>query len=157
MQLLQERIVALVVYIIQTSSLNGHLYALIDCRIKLYNVLHALITASHPLCPPPLQYAATMFSIAQVRDVNPSVRKICANHLRSIEKILHPQKEMLHFQAELHEVRDALKDLFKVNGKEDSVDDEQVSFLLLNLEKNSPIIKYFLIGNQYEYTKYRKP
>lgn len=118
----------------ESTTLKGNLYALPDSRIKLYGVLNSLITSSHALCPPPVQYAAIIFSMVQVRDTNPAVRELCANYLRGIEKILHPQKEILYFQAELREVRDALKDIhvaFKGDIDEDPMDDEQVCIFVI--------------------------
>lgn len=90
-----------------------------------------MIVSSHHLCPPPVQYAATLFNVVQVRDSSPRVREWGATYLRLVEKILHPQKEMLYFMAELNDVRDALKKLqTKVIGNsdkdEDSNDDDEV-------------------------------
>lgn len=117
--------------VVESPSLKSNLYASAECRIKLYGVLHALIVSSHHLCPPPVQYAATLFNVVQVRDTSPRVREWGATYLRLVEKILHPQKEMLYFMAELNDVRDALKKLqTKVVGNtinnqdEDSNDDE---------------------------------
>lgn len=130
LQLLQETIVALAVRTIESPSLKSNLYASADCRIKLYGSLHALITSAHHLCPPPVQYAATIFNLVQVRDSNARVREAAASYLRTIEKILHPQKETLYFSAELEEVRDALKNgqtkMIDDNDDDDDEDDEEI-------------------------------
>lgn len=58
--------------------------------------------------------------------------------MRSLEKILHPQKETLQFPAELGEVKDALKELRQLIGKlapnddpeEESADEDEVGLEL---------------------------
>lgn len=122
--------------VIESPSLKSNLYASAECRVAIFGVLHALIVSSHHLCPPPVQYAATLFNVVQVRDTSPLVREWGATYLRLIEKILHPQKEMLYFMAELNDVRDALKKLqTKVIGnvnnnlEDKSNDDDEVWIL----------------------------
>lgn len=114
------------VAVLESASLKSSLYASADCRVKLFGVLHALVISPHHLCPPPLQYAATVFSLAQIRDTNPVVRDVCGVYLRSIEKILHPQKDVLSFAPEVNDVRDALKEIFQNSSAapEDSSDEE---------------------------------
>lgn len=103
-KILQEEIVLLAISVVEASSLKTNLYDSADCRIALYGSLYALIESSHHLCPPPLQYAATIFNTAQCRDVNSKVRMTCGEYTRMIEKILHPQKEVLNFPFDLNEI-----------------------------------------------------
>lgn len=87
-----------------------------------------------------MQYAATLFNVVQVRDTSPCVREWGATYLRLVEKILHPQKEMLFFMAELNDVRDALKKLqTKVIGNPDNNqdvdnDDDEVRILFYQFQ-----------------------
>lgn len=134
-QLLQEHIVKLSIRVVTTSQSQTQLYGLAECRTLLYGLLNVLVTAAHQLSPPPLQYAVEVFSIGAIRDASPNVRKHCVQFVRSLEKILHPQKETLQFPAELDEVQDAFKELRQLSGKlapqekeEDSADEDEVGF-----------------------------
>lgn len=143
MQLLQEHIVKQSIQVATSAApATTQLYGLDQCRSLLYGVLHVLVTAAHHLSPPPLQYAVKVLTIAAVRDDSPNVRKHCVQFVRSLEKILHPQKETLQFPADLAEVRDAVKELRQLSGKlapqdkaDESGDDEDevvaVGFLLI--------------------------
>lgn len=131
---MQETIVALAVRTIESPSLKSNLYASVDCRIHLYGALHALIISANHLCPPPLQYAAVIFNLVQVRDSNALVREAGTTFLRSIEKILHPQKDNLYFTATLEDVREALK-IGQANisiNEDDDEDDEEDEEIHLN-------------------------
>lgn len=99
-KVLQENIVSLSIKTAGTVLPKSNLYYANHCRSNLYAVLHSLIISPHHLCPPPVQYAATVFSIAQNSDVDENIRDECSNYLRSIEKILHPQKEIFYFPTE---------------------------------------------------------
>lgn len=99
-KVLQENIVSLSIKTAGTVQSKSNLYHASVCRANLYTVLNSLIISPHHLCPPPVQYAATVFSIVQNSDVNEGIRAQCTDYLRSIEKILHPQKEILYFPTE---------------------------------------------------------
>lgn len=127
-KVLQENIVSLAIATIEIAPMRTHLYSPSECRTNLYAVLHALVVSPHHLCPPPVQYAASVFSIGQISDPNHGVREDCATYLRSIEKILHPQKETLQFPIDANEVADAFKERFGVKGlSEDEDYEEEVS------------------------------
>lgn len=123
-KILQEHIVSLAYFIVQSASLHSNLYSSTDCRVKLFDCLYALIMSPHHLCPPPLRHAAKIFSIGQVLDVNASVRNVCNQHLLGIEKILNPQRHTLYFPVNAAEVREALKCLKNktVDGDDDNSD-----------------------------------
>lgn len=129
-KLLQEHIVKQSIQMVTTTQSKTQLYGLAECRSLLYRLLHVLVTAAHHLSPPPLQFAVEVLSIGAVRDASPNVRKDCVQFVRSLEKILHPQKETLQFAAELGEVQDAVKELRQLKekltpqDKEDESDDE---------------------------------
>lgn len=118
-KILQEEIVLLAISVVEASSLKTNLYDAADCRIALYGSLYALIDSPHHLCPPPLQYAATIFNTAHSRDNSSKVRVACGQYTRMIEKILHPQKEVLNFPFDLNEIRDALQNGVDVEEEED--------------------------------------
>lgn len=108
-KILQENIVGIALRTVTAQPKKTNLYYLPECRHGLYTVLYALIISPHHLCPPPVQYAAKVFSVAQVRDSSESVRERCANYLRAIEKLLHPKKEIFYFPTEASEVVDAFR------------------------------------------------
>lgn len=118
-KILQEEIVLLAISVVEATSLKANLYDSVECRIALYGVLYALIDSPHHLCPPPLQYAATILNTAHSRDINSKVRVACGEHLRMIEKILHPQKEILNFPFDVNEIREALQNGVDVEEEED--------------------------------------
>lgn len=120
-KMLQEEIVLLSIGVVEASSLKTNLYDSAECRIALYGALYALISSPHHLCPPPLQYAATIFTTAHNRDKSSKVRLVCGEYTRMIEKILHPQKEVLNFPFDLSEIRDALQ-----NGAEEEDDEDEI-------------------------------
>jgi proline-, glutamic acid- and leucine-rich protein 1 len=107
----------------------GGLYSSTECRRKLYGALHALVMNPHHLCPAPLQYAATIFGLAQTNDSNPDVRAAAAGFGRSLEKILHPQKAVFHFDAEENDIKAALRNVKALKKKmldhEDSESEEE--------------------------------
>ncbi|KAJ6649617.1 Proline-, glutamic acid- and leucine-rich protein 1 [Pseudolycoriella hygida] len=117
-KMLQEYIVLLAVSIVGSLNLKTNLFDSAECRIALYGALYALIESAHYLCPPPLQYAATIFNAAHSRDNNSKVRATCGEFTRMLEKILHPQKEALGFPLDLNEIRDALQYNVEEEGAE---------------------------------------
>lgn len=122
--MLQEKIVSLSISVVQSSNLKSTLYASADCRLDLFGALHALIVSSHYLCPPPVQYAATVFTLAKVNDSNARVRDACTSFMCSIEKILHPQKESLYFAPDPSDVRNGLKSIDEMDVENDSESEE---------------------------------
>lgn len=150
MQLLQEHFVKLCLNVVSRNMPKSHLYALPESRSTLYDILYILVAAAHSLCPPPLQYATEVLSVAMIRDANPNVRQVCANHVRSLEKILHPQKETLLFAAEIGEVRDALKDLHQLNGRSVRVEDEESADEDMVFQNYSLLVCYLLISFQFK-------
>lgn len=120
-KILQEEVVLLAIGVVEASSLKTNLYDSAECRIALYGTLYALINSPHHLCPPPLQYAATIFNTAYNRDKSSKVRLACSEYTRMVEKILHPQKEVLNFPFDLNEIRDALQ-----NGVEEEEDEDEI-------------------------------
>lgn len=118
-KILQEEIVLLAISVVEATSLKTNLYDSAECRLGLYGALYALIDSPHHLCPPPLQYAATIFNTAHSRDANNRVRAACGEYLRMVEKILHPQKEILSFPFDVNEIREALQNGVDVEEEED--------------------------------------
>ncbi|KAJ6622011.1 Proline-, glutamic acid- and leucine-rich protein 1 [Pseudolycoriella hygida] len=116
-KVLQEEIVLIAISVVEASNLKTNLYDSVECRIALYGALYALIDSPHHLCPPPLQYAATIFNAAHSRDKSGRVRAVCSGYTRTIEKILHPQKEVLNFPLDLNEIRDAIKNGIEVEDE----------------------------------------
>lgn len=95
-KILQENIISLSIKTASAVALKSNLYYNTECRANLYSVLYSLTISPHHLCPPPIQFASTIFSIVQNSDINIAIREECATCLRSIEKILHPQKEVFY-------------------------------------------------------------
>lgn len=108
-KILQENIVGIALKTIGGQPKKSNLYSSAECRRGLYTALYALVISPHHLCPPPVQYAARLFSVAQIRDSSANVRDQCADYLRTIEKLLHPKKEIFYFPTEVSEVVDAFK------------------------------------------------
>lgn len=108
-KILQETVVSLSIESVSGNHAKETLYSPVDCRENLYEALFALVISPHHLCSPPLQYAASVFSIAQTTDSSYKVRERCVGLLRALEKVLHPQKEVFQFPTEVNDVRDALK------------------------------------------------
>lgn len=108
-KILQENVVSIALKIAGSVPKKSNLYFSDECRAGLYSALNALVMGPHHFCPPPLQYAATVFSIVQVHDTNAKIRERCSDYLRCVEKILHPQKEVFYFPTDVNEVVDALK------------------------------------------------
>lgn len=108
-KILQENIVGIALKTVAGQPKKSNLYYSPECRRGIYTALYALVISPHHLCPPPVQYAARVFSVAQVRDYSSSVRDQCADYLRTIEKLLHPRKEVFYFPTEASEVVDAFK------------------------------------------------
>lgn len=126
-KILQENIVAIALNVARGMPKQSNLYHNDDCRNALYAALNALVLSPSHLCPPPLQYAAEVFTLAQVLDVNAKVRERCSEYLRSIEKILHPQKEVFYFPTDANDVAEAFrKDANKnrIDLDDDESDDE---------------------------------
>lgn len=136
-KILQENIISLALNIVKASEKPSNLYFNAECRKKLFEALFALTHSPHHLCPPPVQYAVEVFRIAQIHDVNATVRDECSSYLRGIEKILHPQKEVFFFPTNPSDVHAAFKqnaeDSRTVSnglldsGSELSSDDEEAS------------------------------
>lgn len=108
-KILQENIVALSLNAVNATPKKSTLYFDNECRQVLFNALYALVQSPHSLCPPPVQYAADIFRIAQLHDTCADIRIKCSEHLRSIEKILHPQKEIFYFPTNVNDVAAAFK------------------------------------------------
>lgn len=126
-KILQENIVSLCIETAGTVEPKSNLYHASKCRANLYFILHSLIISPHHLCPPPVQYAATVFSIVQNTDSDRNIREQCANHLRSIEKILHPQKEVFYFETEAGEYWKHIDEKNPANLEECDESDEEVA------------------------------
>lgn len=108
-KILQENIVALALNVANAVPKKSFLYFNNECRKGLFDALNALAQSPHNLCPPPIQYAAEIFRIAQTHDFNAEVRDRCSEYLRGIEKILHPQKEIFFFPTNVNDVAEAFK------------------------------------------------
>lgn len=108
-KILQENIVSLSLNVVSAIPMKSNLYYSTECRTGLFAALFALTQSPHHLCPPPIQYAAEIFRIAQMHDANAGIRNKCSEFSRGIEKILHPQKEIFYFPTNPNEVDDALK------------------------------------------------
>lgn len=132
-KILQENIVRLAIVTVEGTLAHDHLYSDLNCRTNLYAVLNALVLSPNHLCPPPVQYATAVFSVAQITEPNHQLREKCASYLHTIEKILHPQKESLVFPLVANEVADAFKTQqangnksLDLNQEESSSDDEDM-------------------------------
>lgn len=153
--LLQEKILPLCFSLLTRHQLIG-LYADERVRVALLRVLGALIVNPHHHCPPPLQYAGYIFNTLQISDASYKVRATAAELARSMELVLHPWKETLHFPGDKAAMKDALAErtnhpLMKLvsqspanggetNGAErDESDDEATEMENLSAEKTSPI------------------
>lgn len=108
-KILQEKIVSIALNITQSTQKPSTLYFNAMCRDAIYAALFALVQSPHHLCPPPLQYAVEIFRIAQMNDNNALIRERCAGYLRSLEKIIHPQKEIFYFPTDPNEVKAIFK------------------------------------------------
>lgn len=108
-KILQENIVSLSLNVANTIPAKSHLYYNVECRKSLFAALYALTQSPHHLCPPPIQYAAEIFRIAQIHDTSAEIRDACSEFSRGIEKILHPQKEIFYFPTNANEVAEAFK------------------------------------------------
>lgn len=108
-KILQENIVSLSFNAVNVIPKKSNLYFNTECRKSLYEALHALIQSPNHLCPPPIQYAAEVYRIAQINDIIEEIRDKCSEYLRSVEKILHPQKEVFYFPTNPNDVAEAFK------------------------------------------------
>lgn len=108
-KILQENIVSLSLNVVNTVPKKSHLYFTTECRKGLFNALYALTQSPHHLCPPPIQYAAEVFRLAQMHDISSEIREKCSEYLRGVEKVLHPQKEIFYFPTNATDVADAFK------------------------------------------------
>lgn len=108
-KILQENIVSLSLSVANAIPMKSNLYYNAECRKSLFAALFALNQSPHHLCPPPNQYAAEIFRIAQLNDASAEIRDTCNEFSRGIEKILHPQKENFYFPTNTNEVADAFK------------------------------------------------
>lgn len=131
-KILHENIVRLSIATVEGSLARDHLYFDVECRVNLYAVLNALVISPNHLCPPPVQYATAVLSAAQTTEPSLKLREQCASYLRTIEKILHPQKESLLFPVDTDEVADAFKkqpingnNAFTLNENESSSSDDE--------------------------------
>lgn len=141
-KILQENIVGIALRTVAGQLKKSNLYYSPDCRRGLYTALYALVISPHHLCPPPMQYAAKVFSVAQVRDHNASVRDRCADYLRTIEKLLHPKKEIFYFPTEVTEVIDAFKrgiDRQQLENRDDASTADEDSDI--EMEENLNVLK----------------
>lgn len=128
-KILQENIVSLSLNAVNATPKKSHLYFNTECRKGLFEALHALIQCPSHLCPPPIQYAAEVYRIGQIHDVSAEIRGKCSDYLRSLEKILHPQKEVFYFPTNPNDVAEAFKkdaeaSRSKTNGLIDSSHEE---------------------------------
>lgn len=152
-KILQENIVRLSLTTVEGALPRDHLYFDVECRVHLYAVLNALVLSPNHLCPPPIQYANAVFSVAQITESNLGLRQTCAGYLRSIEKILHPQKEALVFPLDAGDVADAFKQKMAGDGphaiddadgsESSSSDDEDMEVNLTNAAASAiePVLK----------------
>lgn len=108
-KILQENIVALSLGVCNAMPQKSNLYFNNECRKGLYSVLYALTQSPHYLCPPPIQYSAEVFRIAQMHDISAEIRDKCSEYSNGIEKILHPQKEIFFFPTNVNDVAEAFK------------------------------------------------
>lgn len=139
-KILQENIVSLSLNVVNAVPKKSHLYFDHECRKSLFGALYALTQSPNHLCPPPIQYAAEIFRIAQMHDVRAEIRDKCNEYLRGIEKILHPQKEIFYFPTNVNDVAEAFKRdteelRTKANGLIDSNDEQSSDEEVLKFNK----------------------
>lgn len=140
-KILHENIVGIALKTIAGQPKKSNLYHSEECRRGLYTALYALVISPHHLCPPPVQYAARVFSVAQVRDSSTIVRDQCADYLRAIEKLLHPKKETFYFPTEANEVVDAFKrsiDRQQLENRDDASIEGEESDIEMDENLNRP-------------------
>lgn len=80
-----------------------------ECRAKLFETLYSLVINSSHISPPPLSYALEIFTRVKQWDVDQLVRKDCEIYLASIEKLIHPKKEVFFFPTDVQDFRDSMK------------------------------------------------
>lgn len=150
-KILQENIVALSLSVVNTVPKKSHLYFHNECRKALFSALYALTQSPHHLCPPPIQYAAEVYRIAQLHDIDAEIRDKSSEYLRGIEKVLHPQKEIFHFPTNANDVADAFKKDAEdarsrsnglLNSSNEESSDDEVG-LLVTLKNFLPLINIF--------------
>lgn len=107
-KILQETIVSLAFNEVSSTNMKKNLFTSEFCRLNLYKTLNSLVVSPHHLCSPPMQYALTIFSSAQIHDKSLRIRITCSNFIKQFEKILHPMKESLFFPTELSAVKKAM-------------------------------------------------
>lgn len=140
-KILQETIVSLAFNEVSSTNCKKNLFTSELCRLNLYKSLNSLVVSPHHLCSPPMQYALTIFSSAQIRDKSLKVRIACSNFIKQYEKILHPLKESLFFPAELTAVKDAMQieskniDENELRFSTDDEEDIEVNFQNKTTEK----------------------
>lgn len=140
-KILQETIVSLAFNEVSSTNCKKNLFTSELCRLNLYKSLNSLVISPHHLCSPPMQYALTIFSSAQIRDKSLKVRIACSNFIKQYEKILHPLKESLFFPAELTAVKDAMQieskniDENELRFSTDDEEDIEVNFQNKTTEK----------------------
>lgn len=137
-KILQENIVALSFDAAIAMPKKSNLYFDTECRKGLFEALYALIQSPNHLCPPPIQYAAEVYRIAQIHDASAEIRTKCSDYLRGVEKILHPQKEVFYFPTNANDVAEAFKNDAEasrtssnglIDSSHDESSDEEVIFL----------------------------
>lgn len=80
-----------------------------ECRIKLFEVLTALVNNSSANCPPPLGYGLEILTKAKQLDPDFEVRENCAKLLMVLEKAIHPKREIFYFPTDVKDFRDTIK------------------------------------------------
>lgn len=144
-KILQETIVSLAFNEVASTNTKKNLFTSEFCRLNLYKSLNSLVVSPHHLCSPPMQYALTIFSSAQIRDKSLKIRIACSNFIKQYEKILHPMKESLFFPTEMAAVKKAMNcenSIVKENELAISTDDEEdieVNFQNKTAEKSYEI------------------
>lgn len=140
-KIVQENIVSIALQTITAQPKKNNLYFNDDCRLALYSSLNALVQSPHHLCPPPLQYAVKIFSMARFTDFNVEIRDKISDYLRGIEKILHPQKEIFYFPTDADEVSDVLKKNTEQIGisrvDSDNDDDDNENSIVIEIDDQS--------------------
>lgn len=127
-KILQETIVSLAFNEVASTNMKKNLFTSEFCRLNLYKSLNSLVVSPHHLCSPPMQYALTIFSSAQIHDKSLRIRIACSNFIKQYEKILHPMKESLFFPTELSAVKNAMNfenSIVDENELRISTDDEE--------------------------------
>ncbi|XP_063706813.1 proline-, glutamic acid- and leucine-rich protein 1-like isoform X2 [Culicoides brevitarsis] len=135
-RILQQHILQLCLQIDIKTLDKTHLYYSDSCRYFLYDTLSALICNAHHLAPPPLQYTIKILTNACITDPSSVIRQKCQELIKSIEKIVNPQRTIPHIKMSKEELNSAIK-LLCNDEDEDTDNSNEIIYLNEDEQKNN--------------------